>query len=77
MPSAGSPWSERLAPGSESGHGAFHSPRTSRVSLASLSPADAPPGSLGGRRLAAFGAPGTSLRGAGGLAGVVWLLIAA
>lgn len=51
--------------------GAFQSPLSSRVSLASLSPAVPPPCpdafSLGGRRLVAFGAPGTSVRGAGGL----------
>lgn len=55
--------------------GAFQSPPASLVSLASLSPADPPlPRSdaccLGGRRLVAFGAPGTSVRGAGRLGGV-------
>lgn len=47
--------------------GAFQSPPASRVSLASLFPANPPPRSLacsfGGRRLIAIGAPGKSLRG--------------
>lgn len=50
---------------------AFQSPQASCVSLASLSPADPLPRSLAtslrGRHLVAIGAPGTSLRGAGGL----------
>lgn len=64
-------WARRAA------RGAFQSPPASRGSPASLFPADAPPRSLGLRRLVATGAPGTSLRGAGGLAGVVWPAIAA
>lgn len=77
-PSPGSSWGERLVLGSESAaRGAFQSPPASRGSPASLFPADAPPRSLGLRRLVATGAPGTSLRGAGGLAGVVWPAIAA
>lgn len=74
-PCRGASCGERRVPGSECGPAAlFKAHRPLGFLGPPCQPADAPPRSdafsFGGRRLVAFGTPGTSMRGAGGLGGV-------